>query len=334
VGFISIAVRALVNLESLSGVETIGNLSRHRTAPVVLPEGSGYAIRFLPVLSGESLAHSYQELQLEEAVTRNLPIGRYSQRREFLKFADETLLKEEGIVPQSGEEDIKRAEIDVLLKDYIADVGGFLYAGKEGSPIKRTSCFQVGYAIPAVHEKDLAALESQFHVRFSPSRPEAQIPYNVEVSSAIYTFTFNLDISKVGIPSTSFGQAAKREEELRASRPGRVKGSLSALLKFFSYMQFGAKRSRFLPNFEPLSAVASYSKELRFVVSPGNDKGYIALSSERKSKFLERLSQLGHTADVDLFAFDREHATEGVHVTTASTIEDAVGQATAKAAQE
>ncbi|MEM2841665.1 MAG: DevR family CRISPR-associated autoregulator, partial [Candidatus Bathyarchaeia archaeon] len=144
-GFISVAVRVLMNLESLSGVETVGNLARHRTAPIVMPSGEGYTIRFVPVLSGESLAHSYQELLVQEAKSRKLPIGEYSSRLEFLKFADEHIMSEEKIDPPKNEKDIRRAEVDVLLKDYVADVGGFLYAGRKGSPIKRTSCFQVGY---------------------------------------------------------------------------------------------------------------------------------------------------------------------------------------------
>jgi CRISPR-associated protein Csa2 len=325
-GFISVAVRVLMNLESLSGVETIGNLARHRTAPIVMPDGEGYAIRFVPVLSGESLAHSYQELLVQEARSRELPIGTYSGRLEFLKFADEHIMSEEGIDPPRNEEDIRRAEVDILLRDYVADVGGFLYAGTRGSPIKRTSCFQVGYAIPALWEQEIAALESQFHVRFAPSRLQAQIPYNVEVGSALYTFTFNLDTSRVGIPSTIFGNRSKREKELDESRPKRVVGALSALLKFYSYLSFGAKRSRFLPNMEVVSSVASYSSNSHFTVSPGNDKNYILRSAARRDEFVKRAGDLGYKTEVELFAYDREGVSAGSGVETLKTIEEMLGR--------
>ncbi|MBS7626830.1 type I-A CRISPR-associated protein Cas7/Csa2 [Candidatus Bathyarchaeota archaeon] len=323
-GFISVAARVLMNLESLGGVETIGNLSRHRTAPIVIPNGEGYTIRFVPVLSGESLAHSYQELLVQEAKSRRLPIGTYSDRLEFLKFADKRIMSEEKVKPPENEEDIRRAEVDVLLRDYVADVGGFLYAGDH--PIKRTSCFQVGYAIPALWEKEVAALESQFHVRFAPSRLEAQIPYNVEVGSALYTFTFNLDTSRVGVPSTIFGNKSEREKELDESRPERIIGALSALLRFYSYLSFGAKRSRFLPNMEITSSVASYSNNSHFVVSPGNDKNYIARSAARRNEFVKYSSNLGYKTEVELFAYDREGMSTGSGVETLGTIEEMLGK--------
>lgn len=45
-------VRFLVNVESLNGVESVGNLTRHRTAPVVLRSSSGYVVRYVPTVSG------------------------------------------------------------------------------------------------------------------------------------------------------------------------------------------------------------------------------------------------------------------------------------------
>jgi CRISPR-associated protein Csa2 len=328
-GYISIAVRVLTNLESLSGVETVGNLSRHRTAPVVVPSSNGYTVRFLPVLSGESIAHAYQELLVEEARVLDLPLSEYSKRCEFLKFADETLLKKEGIAPPVDEDDIRRAEVEVLLRDIVADIGGFLYAGREGQPIKRTSCFQVGYAIPAIWEKEAAALESQFHVRFALSDVEKyQIPYNVEVGSALYTFTFNLDLNRIGTPSTQFGNLnQEKEKQLQVSKPKRLNAALLALAKLYSYLSFGAKRSRFLPNMEPVSCVATYSKNLRFVVSPGNGNDYIFMTYKRKEAFTKLLGSLITSSevqkpDVKLFIFDRENASKDVEGMLYPTLED------------
>jgi len=322
-GFISIVCRALINTESLSGVETIGNLSRHRTAPIVIPNGDGYTIRFVPVLSGESLAHYYQELLVEQAEKLGLPLSQRSRRLEFLKFSAEKLLEEENIAAAKNENEIRRVEVDILLKDYVCDVGGFLCPA--GVPVKRTSCFQVGYAIPAIYEGEASALESQFHMRFSPSnmikeeekkekeKEEVyQQPYNVEVASALYTFTFTLNISKIGVPSTNFGvRDERKEKELASQRENRVKGALAALLNFYSSLAFGAKRSRFLPNIEVVSLVATYSTNYHFIASAGNSKNYISFTLERKNRFLETLKHLGFQysdSDIEIYVFDKEGA--------------------------
>lgn len=72
---ISGSVRFLVNVESLNGVESVGNLSRHRTAPIVTRKSTGeYVIRYVPVISGESLAHAYQMALVEIAEKMGLPV--------------------------------------------------------------------------------------------------------------------------------------------------------------------------------------------------------------------------------------------------------------------
>ena len=324
-GYISIVLRAIVNVESLNGIETVGNLSRHRTAPLVIPvNGNGYAIRFLPVVSGESIAHAYQELLVEEAISNGLPLSERSKRYEFLKFTDYNLLQEEGIEQPSDENDIRRAEVEILLKDFVCDVGGFLYAGNYS--IKRTSCFQVGYMIPAIYEKEIAALESQFHMRFAPSSmSNYQIPFSVEVGSALYTFTFTLDTDRIGKPSTPFGKKSDKEEELNRQRGLRVKTGLTALTKFYSYLSFGAKRSRFLPNMDVVSSVASYSKDSRFTVSPGNDNGFIRSTIERKRAFVDTMNKFNKSISIDIFAYDKENAASNItdkDITLSSSIED------------
>ncbi|MEM3665119.1 MAG: type I-A CRISPR-associated protein Cas7/Csa2 [Candidatus Jordarchaeales archaeon] len=315
--FLSIAFRVLVNLESLNSVETVGNLVRHRTAPIVVPSGDGgYSIRFVPTVSGESLAHAYQVHLVEEAKRVGLPLSEESERGEFIKFADESFLEKYGVKVPGSEREIRRAEVEIMLRDYVCDVGGFLYAGRY--PVKRTSTFQVGYMVPAVFEVEAAALEAQFHVRFTPSLMSLQQPYNVEVGSAVYTFTLNMDISQIAKPSTSFGERdEKLEKQLENEKEKRVTAALSALSIFLTQLRFGAKRSRFLPNMEPLSAIAAVSRNTFFVVSPGNSKKFIEETVSRKSSFEALMKELrkGEKEDgagVLLFAMDKEKAIEKV----------------------
>jgi len=321
-GFISISLRSLINLESLSGIETVGNLSRHRTAPIIIPSSDGYTIKFVPVLSGESLAHYYQELLAKEAKRLNINISKRSENGEFLKFTDEALLKEVEINPPKSENLIRTVEAKIIFKDYICDVGGFMYAGKEGKPVKRTSCFQVGYAIPAIYEAEAAALEAQFHVRFAPSNMDKyQMPYNIEVGSALYTFTFTLNLSSIGRVSNLFGEKGEDEDALEKERDKRVKGALNALLNFYSSLAFGAKRSRFLPNIEPVSALASYSKHSYFIVTPGNSKVYISNTLERRDNFIETYNRLGFKPDIRIACFDKENASDNLNIVRFTTIE-------------
>ncbi len=295
--FLSASFRLLVNVESLNSVESVGNVSRHRSVPVVVPYDSGYTIRYVPAISGESIAHGYQSLLVDIALREGLPVGVYSRRKEFLKFSEDTYLKDEGVEPPKDHDDITRFEVDVLLKDIVADVGGFLYAGK--IPVKRTSRFQVGYMLPALEDvTNAAALEAQFHVRFLLSRPSesssqegarlGQIPYNIEAASALYTFTFNLDIDGIGVPVNTFGKAdQKKEEELAKQRVARRKAALKALGLFVSQIAFGARHSRYLPNAELMSCTFALS-DIPFTVSAGNFRNYI----ERTFTRAEKLSRL------------------------------------------
>jgi len=284
-GFLSISFRLLINIESLNSIESIGNLVRHRSAPIVVKDRKEYSVRFVPVISGEAIGHGYQRQLAEVASGMNLPLTEESKRGEFLKFADDALLERYGIPVPDSEAKIRSTEVEILLKDVVCDVGGFMYAGDY--PVKRTSRFQVGYMIPALEDVKAAALEAQFHVRHAPSSmKQYQAPYNVEVGSAVYTFTFNLDLAGIGVPSTEFGDKSPKEQELANQRNDRVKASLVALASFITSMPYGAKKSRFLPNVEYLSAIAAYSKDVTFIVSPGNSKNFIKDTVDRSKELV------------------------------------------------
>lgn len=279
-GFLSVSLRYLVNVESLNGVESVGNISRHRVAPIVLPVGKDYAVKYVPVISGESIAHAYQKILVEEALHMKLPVGKRSSIGEFIKYSDEDIVKDESLVPPSDNKDMRRFEVDVMLHDVIADVGGFLYTGK--TPVKRTSAFGVSYMIPAYDSNaETAALEAQFHVRMTPSDPKegGQIPFTVEVGSAIYTLTFNLDLDHVANPS-NFGETVEKETELAQQKDKRVEASVKSAMRLLENLEFGAKKSRFSPIFNLMSAVVVRSDK-PFSTTPGTYRDYIADTFQR-----------------------------------------------------
>jgi len=311
--FLSISFRLLMNLESLNSVESIGNLVRHRTAPIVIPTDNGYVIRFVPAVSGESLAHAYQLCLVDEAKRLNLPLTEESERGEFLKFADDNLLEKYGVQKPKSEGQIRRAEVQILLRDVVCDIGGFLYAGD--FPIKRTSLFQVGYMIPALRDVKATALETQFHVRHAPSSmKQYQAPYNVEVGSAVYTFTFTMSFDYVAKPMTAFGEKDEEgEKELMRQKDARVKAAVAALSSFIILLPFGAKKSRFMPNLEYLSAVAACCEGASFLVSPGNDRLFVKETVERAREFVSLMEKIkGARPELKLVSLDREGAAEGL----------------------
>jgi len=73
-----------------------------------------------------------------------LPVGNLSSQYEFIKFSTDEALKIEGIKEPKDYNDARRFEVEVMLKDVIADVGGFMYAGS--APVRRTSRIKLGYS--------------------------------------------------------------------------------------------------------------------------------------------------------------------------------------------
>lgn len=275
--YLSVSLRYLVNVESLNGVESVGNISRHRVAPMVVPtDGGNYAIKYVPAISGESIAHAYQCLIVDEAKKEKVSVGKYSSDCIFLKFTDNDIMNDEGI---NVSKNARETEVQVMLKDVVADIGGFLYAGKDVQ-VKRPSVFQVSYMVPAYDSgAETAALESQFHVRMSPTNTDKQIPFNVEVGSALYTLTFNLDLDRISVPFSP-GDKVKGEEELAKQKTKRVEIAKRAVYRLLENLDFGAKKSRFNPVFQVVDGVA-VSSDKPFSATPGVLSSYISETVKR-----------------------------------------------------
>ena len=320
---ISGSARFLVNVESLNGVESVGNLTKHRTAPVVIRTTTGYVIRYVPAISGEALAHAYQVSLVDEARSMGLPLGKYSSQYEFIKFSTSEVVKEEGLTEPNDYNDARRFEVDVMLKDVVADVGGFMYAGT--IPVRRTSRIKFGYMIPALTGEEIPAqLEAQFHVRYSSrmkkEREEevaSQMVYNVEVASALYTLTFSLDEDLIAVPST-IGNKVSKETELEKQRPDRVVAAIKALYSILTG-NFGGKRSRFLPSMKLMSMVVTLT-DFPFIPEPGHTDDYIKVSVDR----LRKASRIFNSKRVEVYVINNESLEVPKDVNIVSTPEDLI----------
>ena len=76
--YLSLSARLLINLESLNMAESVGNVTKHRRAPVVVDGEGGYRLVYVPVVSGMSLAHHYQRLLATAASRSGINVSRMS----------------------------------------------------------------------------------------------------------------------------------------------------------------------------------------------------------------------------------------------------------------
>lgn len=303
--FLSVSSRILANVEALNMVESVGAYMRHRRAPIVVPTGDGFVLKYVPAVSGESLAHAYQELIASLAEKANINVCDNCKTGYFIKHADESVLEDwakEAL--NRGKDDLERVfnfEKELIARCVVEDIGGFLYAGK--TPVKRTSRFQVGYMIPALDTIASTAVEAQFHVRYARAGELESIQkiYNVEVGSAVYTFGFNLDLDGIGVTSSAKVEQAVQPEEKKR----RVDLAIKALGTMLSNAFLGAKRSRFTPVWKVLNAVAVVSDPIPITAEPPHTKNYIA-NTVRKVKAAVGLLHSGKVS------FD-EHVWVGIY---------------------
>jgi len=318
--FLSLGLRALVNVEALNMVESVGNIVRHRKAAVVYKRGSAYVVRWVPAVSGESIAHSYQMWLSTLASKRGLSVCEYCEKFEFVKHADRNIFgskqweQELARVAESVERQREQRrggeaidtigfmhnfEKSIVTNCVVEDIGGFLYAGR--IPVKRTSRFATSYMIPALDAIEKAVVESQFQVRHAPTASQrweqAQMPYNVEVGSAIYALSFYIDASSIGCTQT-----VKRECLSLEERRKRVELSIDALALMLDSRIFGAKQSRFNPVVDYEVVMVSLSGSIPFNVSPPASGTSFVEDTVRRARAFENFTG----EKVYLYAYTRD----------------------------
>ncbi len=310
---LSLSVRVAVNAEALNMAEAVGNYTRHRKAPVVIASEGGYSVVYVPAVSGESLAHAYQQLLAQIAKQRNLPVTKLDEMGYFLKFTSDRIMSwyEEDLkrvdskyaeILSKG--DVKEIERLLVKASVVADVGGLLYTEKQ---VKRTSAIRFSYMLPALDaiERGGVALTPQLHTRYvHPEMPrEMQMLFYLESGSALYTFTAELVASDISRLFYSKGD----DPELKKQRPERVKAAVDALIALVDGMLFGAKRSRYNPVWDVKSLVVALSKgPVEFIVSPGMTRDYIKKTYERAVNVTKAIQE----ETINIYAYNGENLEE------------------------
>lgn len=309
--FVSVRGRVLINVEALNMTESVGNYVKHRRVPVISP--TTYNTYFVPAISGESIAHGFQNI----LASRANPVCKFCKRGIFLKSTTFDIIKEsfgisdikawlkETIREEITDENIHEAlEKAIVTNCVVEDVGGFMLAEKqlrfkreeeeeekkeeelteeegekkrgkkkkekEGLTIgsfRRTSCFSTGYMIPTKEAIESIVIEPQLHTRFVQGMPynwqqKYQIPYYIELSSAPYTFSFDLDTKYIGKFTFSCRKAGTLIVEDEKERENRIKTSLTSLEDLLVEMMFGAKKTRFLPVIDWESIIIALSDDI------------------------------------------------------------------------
>ena len=291
--FVSIRGRVLINVEALNMTESVGNYVKHRRLPVMTP--TTYTTYFVPAISGESIAHGFQEVLAEKAKNDSElkdKVCNLCKQGIFLKSTTSEVIKKSfnvqdeiqwlksmvgnNITPNNIHEALEKAIVSNCI---VEDIGGFMYAEKSFGNVnvgsfKRTSCFSTGYMIPVKEAIEAVVIEPQLHTRFvqgmpyNPWQEKYQVPYYVELSSAPYVFSFDLDTKYVGKLTFSYEKAGELAVNNEKERKKRVETALESLRHFLIEMLFGAKKTRFLPVIDWESVVIAVSNDTWTVPSP------------------------------------------------------------------
>jgi len=311
---LSLSIRIAINAEALNMAEAVGNYTRHRKAPVVIASDGGYSIIYVPAVSGESLAYSYQAILARITKDRNLPVTKMDELGYFLKFADDNVLGwyeedlkrvigENSVQEWIGKASVSEIERAILKASVVADVGGFLYTSKQ---VKRTSAIRFSYMLPTIDtiEKGGVAVTPQLHVRYAPPEPrerarDAQKLFYLESGSALYTFTAQLTASNI----SKLYYSDKDDDELKNQKSKRVEVAVDALIALVDGALFGARRSRYQPQWDVKSLVVAVSKgPIEFIVSPGLTRDYINKTYSRAVSLCKAIQE----ESIDIYVFNGE----------------------------
>lgn len=321
--YLAVSARLLVNLESLNMAESVGNVTRHRRAPVAFQADDGsYRVIYVPAVSGMSLAHHYQVLLARAADKAGLPVPSIHLQGYFLKYANDDIIRNyyPNVAGKVGKNK-KPCENEraIVSSDVVADVGGFLYTD---GVVKRTSRFSFSYMVPALDSIKAAAVYPQLHVRYTPEAREGeQALIHVDNASALYTLSYILEASEVSVLSTCRAMGQKPDDLGAVERVKRVKAAVEALIAMLGNMAFGAKRSRSLPHWKVQSLVAVASKGIApFVPSPGHGRDYLKTTIERLNAQKDVIEGL----EAEVHYYDAEGLEGGEGATGHATPEEAI----------
>lgn len=297
--YVSVRGRIWLQAEAMNMVESVGNYVKHRRVPVIANSGGKYMTFFVPAISGESVAHTYQVILAEELKKRGVKVCSYCEKGIFLKSTNKELYKEvtgmEAPAPEKSKEKtdvmplVDAIESNIVKNCGVEDIGGFLYA--ENPNVKRTSSFLTGYMIPVREVLEVMSLEPQLHSRYALGTKyviagegaAGQMIYYVEISSAVFSFSFDLDTKYIGRYTFHVGNYGKPIISVNEIKE-RANASLEALKRLLIEFPVGAKRTRFNPADARWESVAIAVSDDVWTMPSSFVKDYLDRAYAKKTK--------------------------------------------------
>jgi len=292
--FVSVRGRIWLQAEAANMVESIGNYVKHRRVPIMIKEQSSWLTFFVPAISGESIAHNYQVLLAEE-LRKNNDVCKYCEKGVFLKSTNAEVYKE--VIgknpPKSSKkdqlDDVMEIERSIISNCGVEDIGGFLYA--EQPNVKRTSTFSTGYLIPVREALKIVSIDPQLHSRYALGTKfvkagegaAGQMIYYVELSSALFSFSFDLDTKYIGKYTFHVDEYGKNIISIEKIGK-RVIASLEALKRLLSEFPVGAKRTRFNPSDLRWDSIAIAVSDEVWTMPSSFTQNYMERAMMKKSK--------------------------------------------------
>lgn len=297
--YVSVRGRVWLQAEAANMVESVGNYVKHRRVPVIVKDGGNYITFFVPSISGESIAHSYQTILAEELKKLNEKVCQLCEKEIFLKSTSaevyKLVTKSEPPKKTKKEDTSAEKEIEgkIIANCGVEDLGGFLYA--ENPNVKRTSSFYTGYMIPVKEALKAVSIDPQLHSRYAlgtkfvavgeGERAAGQMIYYVEVSSALFTFTFDLDTRFIGKHTFHMESYGKIVEGLTQSNiKNRAIAALNALQRLLVEFSIGAKRTRFNPADLRWESIAVAVSDDVFTLPSSFTQDYMFRGLQKKEK--------------------------------------------------
>jgi CRISPR-associated protein Csa2 len=332
--YVSVRGRIWLQAEAANMVESVGNYVKHRRVPVLIKDGSSYLTFFVPAVSGESIAHSYQILLAEELRRVNEEVCDLCKRGIFLKSTNEDVYKEvvKSEPPKiKGKGDMmnvaKEIEESIVKNCGVEDIGGFLYAGNPN--VKRTSNFLTGYMVPVKEVLKVLSIDPQLHSRYALGTKfvqagegaAGQMIYYVELSSALFSFSFDLDTKFIGKYTFHFDNYGNLIIDVNKIK-NRITASLDALKRFLIEFPVGAKRTRFNPSEVKWESIAIAISDDIWTMPSSFTQDYIVRGVNKKSSI--SYNTIIHAYAEDGCTADKCHSTAEEAVISA--INDAKGR--------
>ncbi|RLF02468.1 MAG: hypothetical protein DRJ59_03500 [Thermoprotei archaeon] len=307
--YVAGTIKIALTAEALNMVEAVGEFSRHRLIPAVYiigKEKKKPVLVYVPAVSGQSLAHGYQEQLAKLATMRGIKVCGLCQMGSFVKhglpniFLKDRVRDEykilnrydpnfvnfmENLYNLVSNDNLKDA-YRLMLECVVEDIGGFLIPDLQ---LKRTSVVSFSYMVPVA--RTLGDVQPQMYTRagVQATREHGQMIFHEDLASALYHFAFGLDIQRVGRAETPYGTV----ELPLAERLKRIELALDAFVPLIDSLRFGAKKSRKNPLAELHSVAVTISHPLPFRPEAAFSTDYIAETVKRAITVVNYLEDYG-----------------------------------------